>query len=125
MMSLDTTSTYPIVSSSATNPSISITTSTTTSDESALWVRVTLKQLTTLAITLHLVSPGALDTKSGLLKDEKLLRDLDWMSSGLAGELLYYLPKVEGVEDVKCRVGWLCKKTSKDGVLFPFFLCQE
>lgn len=91
------------------------TTTSTDHDESALWVQVTLKQLTTLAITLHLVSPGALDSTSGLLKDEKLLRDLDWMSSGLAGELLYYLPKVEGVAGRKCRVGWLCKKIGKDG----------
>lgn len=90
---------------------------TTSTDESALWVRVTLKQLTALAISLHLVSPGALDAKSGLLKNEKLLRDLDWMSSGLAGELLYYLPKVEGVEGGRCRVGWLCKKSGKDGEL--------
>lgn len=46
-----------------------------TDDESAQWVRFTLKKLTRLAISTRLVSPGALDEK-GLLCDERLLRDL-------------------------------------------------
>jgi hypothetical protein len=80
--------------------------------------------LAVLATSLHLVSPGALDASSGLLRDEKLLIDLDFMSRSLAGELMYYLPKVEGVENRKCRVSWTFKKSGKDGEC-GFVDCSE
>jgi len=46
-----------------------------TDDESAQWVRFTLKQLTHLAISARVVGSGALDAE-GLLCDERLCRDL-------------------------------------------------
>jgi hypothetical protein len=123
-MMLNATSTNPLVTSSSINASISIATSSSISDESALWTHLTLKQLTVLATSLHLVSPGALDTSSELLRDEKSLVDLDFMSRSLAGELMYYLPKVEGVENRKCRVSWTFKKSGKDGEC-GFVDCSE
>lgn len=54
---------------------INMSTTPLSDDESAQWVRFTLKKLTHLAISARLIGPAALDAE-GLLCDKRLCRDL-------------------------------------------------